>query len=43
MPGDIHQDPIGDCLPGETRPGGAEGHGDAVLLADLEERLDLAN
>ena len=43
MFGNVHQDPIGDRLPGETRPCRAEGHGDAVLLAEFEERLNLAD
>jgi hypothetical protein len=43
MLGNVHQDPIGDRLPGETGPGSAEGHGNVVLLAELEQGLDLAD
>jgi hypothetical protein len=41
--GDIHQNPIGDSLPGQVGPGGAKSHRDAGLLAELEERLDFAD
>ena len=43
MLGNIHEDAIRHRLPGETRPCGAERHRGSVLLAELEQCLNLAN
>ena len=43
MFGDIHENPIGHGLTGETRPGRAEGHGYFVLLRKFEEGLNFAD
>ena len=41
--GDVHENPIRHGLTGETRPCRAEGHGDFILLCELEKELNFAD
>ena len=43
MFGNVHKDSVSNSLARETGPCGAEGHGNFVLLGELEKGLDLAD